>query len=170
MRPVHLLLADEGIGDVELEALLGALAAAGLRVGLLALDRQSELPVPPRLQLAARSGALRGVQLHQSGSLVLKPRRGPAPLADLVREHFLGCAAVLVVGTGGAPAELIGELQPRGRVLRAVSLRRVAEDRWGLRPPRRPADDRGGVEVSGTELAARLRRPYLLADDADGGD
>jgi hypothetical protein len=73
--------------------LFAAARAAGLRVGWLEL---AALAAPPSLESAAAQGALRAVAVSAGRSVSVKPRRGAPVLHDLLREHFAGCALVLV--------------------------------------------------------------------------
>jgi hypothetical protein len=76
--------------------LLAAIAAAGLRAGWLEL-RQPEAAAAS-LEAAAALGALRAVAAGGGRSVAVKPLRGEPVLRDLLREHFRGCALVLVRG------------------------------------------------------------------------
>ena len=76
-------------------------AALGLRVGWL--DLSSAAAVPVELESAAGLGAFRAVGLTAGRVLAVKPVRGAAVLGDLLREHFSGCALVLVRGDVEAP-------------------------------------------------------------------
>ncbi len=77
-------------------ALLEAAHERGVRVGWLDLEARVAAPEP--LASLAAAGAFRAVASNAAGSVVVKPRRGPAPLRDLLREHFLGADVVLVRG------------------------------------------------------------------------
>ena len=104
MKEPHLLRveADQG-GPERFGALFRAAAAAGLRIGWLELEEPS--PLPPGLETAAGLGALRAVAVGPGKSVAVKPRKGAPVLRDLLREHFLGCALVLVRGTLAENAE-----------------------------------------------------------------
>ena len=78
------------------DSLFRAAAGRGLRLGWL--DLQEECPVPAPLAAAAELGAFRSVAAAGSATIAAKPRKGPAVLRDLVREHFLGVDVVLVRG------------------------------------------------------------------------
>lgn len=83
----------------------------GERVGWLELA-----PPPPlagALADAAAAGVLRAVAVGGGRAVTLKPVRGEPVLRDLLREHFLGCAIVLVRGRGGHP-----RLAPAGALFR----------------------------------------------------
>jgi hypothetical protein len=95
----------------------------------------------------AAAGALRAVGLSPTGSVVRKARRGPADLADLVREHFTGCAVVFV-RTDPASGSLAST-----RLAEAPRLARLDDGRYRL-------DAESGVsETTAAELADRLRSP-----------
>ena len=86
--------------------LIAAARALDLRVGwldLLAPDAGPD-PLPPALASAADLGVLRAVAVGEGRAVSVKPRRGQPVLKDLLREHFLGCALVLVRGEVDAPA------------------------------------------------------------------
>ncbi|MCB1036411.1 MAG: hypothetical protein KDD47_21475 [Acidobacteria bacterium] len=131
MKTPHLLqvaLDPDAYGD-----LFRAAAEAGLRIGWL--EYSSPVP-PPDLGAAARLGALRAVAVGEEGSLSVKPRRGLPVLRDLLREHFRGCALVLVRGAVDAPC-----LESEGAGWRLVA---------GTREPR---------SLTTEQLVAALRRP-----------
>jgi hypothetical protein len=98
MKLPHLLAvkAPEAFAD-----LWSAAAGAGLRLGWLELG-ESE-PMPVRLEAAAAAGALRAVRAGGGRVASVKPLRGEPVLRDLVREHFRGCAGVLVRGSALYP-------------------------------------------------------------------
>ena len=98
MKRIHLLGVTTGAGTYA--TLVSAAAAAGLRVGWLEL---SAAAAPPSLAAAAEVGVLRAVAVGEGGSVVVKPRAGEPVLTDLLREHFLGCSVVLVVGDTNVP-------------------------------------------------------------------
>ncbi len=68
--------------------------------------------------------------------MVVKPRRGAPVLDDLLREYFLGTAAVLVRGTVEAPRLTSRE-----------------GDQWRVATPE------GSLELTTEGLVTRLRRP-----------
>lgn len=100
MKAPHLLRvpADQG-GPERYAGLFRAASEAGLRVGWLELGEAA--PLPPGLEAAAGLGALRAVAVGSGRSVAVKPRKGAPVLRDLLREHFLGCALVLVHGDPG---------------------------------------------------------------------
>lgn len=112
--------------------LIAALRQAGGRSGWLELADASP---PPSLGRAADLGVLRAVAAGEERTVATKNRRGPAVLADLVHEHFRGCAVVLIRGAARVPL-----LEPA-----ADGWRIVAED--------------GTRELSTQALVAALRRP-----------
>ena len=139
MKKPHLLRVAE---DPEVFApLLAAAAAAGCRIGWL--EWAEPEPQPPTLVRAARSGALRAVAVGETGSVAVKSRRGQPVLADLLREHFLGCRLVLL---RGAPPDPVAGPLPR-LVPASGGSWRVEGEETGVR------------DLSTDELVARLRRP-----------
>jgi hypothetical protein len=136
VRRVHLLAVDGPPEDFA--ELIAAARQAGLRLGWL--EAAAPAPLPPTLAAAAAAGARRAVGVGEGLAAAVKPLAGPPVLRDLVREHFLGCAAVLVRGPIAAPE-----------------------------PPARLAAFPGGAwrvtlaaavhTLSTAELIARLRRP-----------
>lgn len=161
MKAPHLLRAD---GPPELYApLFRAARAEGLRLGWLDAAAGVEAagpaasggggrsddataprpepqpaPVPERLESAAALGALRAVAVGGRRSVAVKPLRGAPVLRDLLREHFRGCAAVLVAG--GAPSD--------APVLAADG------DGWTVHPVGVTA-----IRFDAEELVRRLRKP-----------
>jgi hypothetical protein len=135
MSEPHLLSVDEG--PEAFAALVAALAAAGMRAGWLDLAAAS--PLPPDLETAAAAGVLRAVAAGGGRSLAIKPLKGAPVLGDLLREHFRGCALVLVRGDAAGPE--IPRLAP-------------AVGAWTVTPP-------GGAArvYAPAELVAELRRP-----------
>ena len=86
--------------------LIAAARALGLRIGWLDLGDPGSRPepLPPALGTAADLGFLRAVAVGEGRAVSVKPLRGQPVLKDLLREHFLGCALVLVRGDVDAPA------------------------------------------------------------------
>jgi len=82
--------------------LIEAARALGLRIGWLELGGTGH-PVPPVLEAAAGLGVLRAVEVGEGRTVAVKPLRGAPVLKDLLREHFRGCALVLVRGEVEAP-------------------------------------------------------------------
>lgn len=106
MKVPHLLRVSEP--PDRFAALIEAARAEDLRVGWLELDG-AIAPVPDVLESAAGLGALRAVAVGAGRTVAVKPLRGAPVLRDLLREHFRGCALVLVRGEVDAPA-----LRPEG--------------------------------------------------------
>ena len=106
MKVPHLLRVSEP--PERFAALIEAARAEGLRVGWLDLDGEV-VPVPAALESAAGLGALRAVSVGGGRTVSVKPLRGAPVLRDVLREHFRGCALVLVRGEVDAPA-----LRPEG--------------------------------------------------------
>jgi hypothetical protein len=116
-------------------SLIEAARGLDLRIGWLDLDGGT-VPVPELLAGAAALGVLRAVAVGAGRAVAVKPLRGAPVLKDLLREHFLGCALVLVRGEVDAP-----------------SLR--SEDGGWIVAPSGGAPRRFSAE----ELAAALRQP-----------
>lgn len=92
-------------------SLIAAVRQADARVGWLELAPPSRWP--QELEAAAAAGALRAVAVGGGNSVAVKPIRGEPVLRDLLREHFRGCALVLVRHQpGDAPAP--PRLEPDG--------------------------------------------------------
>jgi hypothetical protein len=87
---------------------------------------------------AAGLGVLRSVSVSGERTVAVKPLRGAPVLRDLVREHFRGCALVLVRGEVDAP-----RLLSDGEV-----------DRWTVRVAGLAAR-----RLTTEDLVAGLRRP-----------
>ncbi len=134
MRSPHLLRVTD---PPEVFApLIEAARALGLRAGWLDLGGAVS-PLPAPLESAAALGVLRAVAVGEGRTVAVKPLRGATVLKDLLREHFRGCAFVLVRGEVDAP-----RLEPEGEAFR-LSLPEGAVRRLS------PAD-----------LAQSLRRPH----------
>ena len=99
MKSPHLLCVEEGPEPFAL--LVAAARAEGLRIGWLELSEA--LPLPETLQAAAGQGVLRAVSVGGGRTVAVKPLRGAPVMKDVLREHFLGCALVLVRGEVEAP-------------------------------------------------------------------
>jgi hypothetical protein len=99
LKAPHLLRVEEG--PERFAGLIEAARALGLRAGWLDLST----PAPPvdGLEAAASLGVLRAVSVGGGRSVAVKPLRGDPVLRDLFREHFQGCAVVLVRGAIEAP-------------------------------------------------------------------
>jgi hypothetical protein len=119
--------------------LVAAARGAGLRVGWLALAPPEGLPA--ELGEAAGCGVLRAVAAGEGRSVAVKPLAGPPVLGDLLREHFRGCALVLVRGEVEAP------------------LLAAEGDGWRLEPAAGEAQGPAPLRLSNEQLVARLRRP-----------
>jgi hypothetical protein len=120
MKAPHLLRVEEG--PERYAELIAAARAEKLRVGWLELaagDRTGAagsavlsateeasdvtMTLPASLEAAAAAGCLRAVVAGGRRTVAVKPVSGPTVLRDLLREHFLGCALVLVRGDVDAP-------------------------------------------------------------------
>lgn len=119
-------------------SLIEAARALSLRVGWLdGPEGPAPAPIPPDLGRAAELGVLRAVAVGGGRAVTVKPLRGQPALKDLLREHFLGCALVLVRGKVDAPA-----LEPDG-------------DGWHLQLP-----ENASRRLTTADLAAALRKPH----------
>ncbi len=134
MKSPHLLRVDDP--PERFAPLIEAARALGLRIGWLELGGTGH-PVPPVLEVAAGLRVLRAVEVGDGRTVAVKPLRGAPVLKDLLREHFRGCALVLVRGEIEAPAL------------------RIEEGGWIVTPPG-VASRRYAVE----DLAAALRKPH----------
>jgi hypothetical protein len=119
-------------------SLIESARALNLRLGWL--DWPGECPVPSSLEVAADLRVLRAVAVGEGRTVSVKPLRGRPVLKDLLREHFLGCALVLVRGDVDAPA-----LEPDG-------------DFWRLQLP--GSSERASRRLTTAELSEALRKPH----------
>ena len=131
MRAPHLLRVDEG--PERFAPLVEAARALGLRIGWLELEA---VPAPAPLEAAASLGVLRAVAVGEGRTVAVKPLRGTPVLRDLLREHFRGCALVLVRGKLEAPS-----LTP-------------VEEGWSVEAPGSAA-----LRYTADQLATALRKP-----------
>jgi hypothetical protein len=130
----HLLRVDE---PPERHApLIAAAQELGLRIGWLDLSAPRSVPEP--LETAAGLGVLRAVAAGGNRSVAVKPLKGAPVLRDLLREHFRGCALVLVRGEAPADIAVLG----------------IAEDSWTVTAPGEAARP-----FTAAALAAALRKP-----------
>lgn len=136
MKAPHLLRVEEA--PEAFSSLVEAARADGLRIGWLELAEAA--PLPDVLASAAGLGVLRAVSVGGGRTVAVKPLRGEPVLRDLLREHFLGCALVLVRGAVDAP-----------------HLRRDGEG-WVIDAP-----EKAGQPLTTEQLAAKLRSPLPLA-------
>jgi hypothetical protein len=100
VRTPHLLRVEEG--PDRFTSLIEAARSLSLRVGWLDLGA-APAPLPADLETAAGLGALRAVAVGEGRAVAVKPLRGAPVLKDLLREHFQGCALILVRGPVNAP-------------------------------------------------------------------
>jgi hypothetical protein len=140
LKAPHLLRVSEP--PERFAALMEAARAEGMRVGWLELEGEVE-PVPSVLGAAAGLGALRAVSVGAGRTVSVKPLRGAPVLRDVLREHFRGCALVLVRGEVDAPA-----LRPEGAA-------------WMLDV--RGFEGLAGQVFSTAELMSAFRSPKSLA-------
>lgn len=135
MKRVHLFRVNQPVESFA--RLIESAAAAGLRVGWLELQ---EPTLPTEVARQLETGIAQVVVAGERRTLTARARRGPAVLADLLRQHFLGCDLVLVAGELSLPA------------LDAVA------DGWRLAAL-------GGEErvLATDQLLAELRRPVAAA-------
>lgn len=88
-------------GPEAFAALFAAAEAAGVRLGWL--EWHAPGAADPALESATGLGALRAVAVGDGRVQSAKQLRGEPVLRDLLREHFLGCAVVLVRGLDALP-------------------------------------------------------------------
>ncbi|MEO8503861.1 MAG: hypothetical protein ABI609_08205 [Acidobacteriota bacterium] len=140
---IHLLRVDEPAQHFA--AIFAAAQGLDLRVGWLELGleitAEVPAPIPPTLAEAAGLGALRAVGIGGGRSVAIKPMRGLPVLRDVVREHFRGCALVLVRAEVDLP------------ILEAHS------EGWRVRL------DEESRAYNADTLAAALRRPHSFDFD-----
>ncbi len=135
--------------------LVAAARALGLRVGWLDLGLETEPGAP--LAAAAELGVLRAVAVGtgctgHGRTVAVKPLAGAPVLKDLLREHFLGCALVLVRGATEASDALLA----------AAPRLSASADGYRLAGA---APGSPSVALTAEALAARLRRPRLLPEE-----
>lgn len=142
MKRPHLLRVEEG--PELFVPLIETARALGLRIGWLDLQDGQEPPpaVPGDLETAASHGVLRAVAVGGGRTVTVKPLRGAPVLNDLLREHFQGCALVLVRGEVDAPILQSSE---------------SGEHDWEVK-----SGDRSRSYTS-TALAENLRKPHPWA-------
>jgi hypothetical protein len=114
MKTPHLLRVEQG--PAEFAPLFLAARSLGLRIGWLELG-EIATPLPPSLEAAAGEGVLRAVAVGGGRTVAVKPMKGAPVMRDLLREHFRGCALVLV---RGECAE-VPRLSPEGEGYRVAS-------------------------------------------------
>jgi len=140
VRSPHLLRIEDA--PDRFAPLIEAARALGLRIGWLELGA-APAPIPESLETAAALGVLRAVAVGESRVVAVKPLRGRPVLRDLLREHFQGCALVLVRGEIDAPTlRTEGDswiVQPSGAASRSYTAEHLAAalrkpDPWDLRP------------------------------------
>jgi hypothetical protein len=135
LKAPHLLRVEDA--PESFSQLVEAARADGLRVGWLELAEVA--PLPEVLASAAGLGLLRAVSAGGGRTVAVKPLRGEPVLKDLLREHFLGCALVLVRGAVDAP-----------------HLRRDGES-WVIDAP-----ETAGQPLTTAQLAGKIRSPLPL--------
>ena len=135
MKSPHLLRVTEP--PERFAPLIAAARDLGLRIGWLELGPAPD-PLPPVLGTAADLGTLRAVAVGEGRAVSVKPLRGQPVLKDLLREHFLGCALVLVRGEVDAPT-----LEPD------------EGESWRLTFP-----ENASRRLTTSDLAASLRKPH----------
>ena len=96
---------------------------------------------------AVSAGAFRAAAVAPGRVVSVKAVTGPPVLRDLLREHFLGCALV-VVRPGG-------DCDPLDAELAEIPALEAAGGRLRVTPPGQAA-----VDLAPEELAASLRRPH----------
>ena len=138
MKSPHLLRVEDA--PDRFAPLIDAARALGLRIGWLDLGT-APAPIPEPLETAATLGVLRAVSVGEGRTVAVKPLRGAPVLKDLLREHFQGCALVLI------REEIRGEIN-------APALR-IEDDAWLVAPPGAAAR-----RYATSDLALALRKPH----------
>lgn len=131
----HLLRFD---GEpVELAPVIEAARKLDLRVGWLDLGAPPELQGP--LADAANLGVLRAVAVGGGRSVAIKPLRGTPVLRDVLREHFRGCALVVLRGATDLPELARGDARDEWLVRTGAGERATTAERLAasLRSPKR---------------------------------
>ncbi|MEP7008746.1 MAG: hypothetical protein ABJC13_00335 [Acidobacteriota bacterium] len=157
MKTPHLLRVEQAA--TEYAPLFDAARALGLRLGWMELGDSVPGAVPPSLEAAAGEGALRAVAVGGGRTVSIKPMKGAPVLRDLLREHFRGCALVLVFGGGAAELPSLsrdGEVYrvASGSVVRTFSAAHLAE---AVRRPR-PFEPETAATASTVEAAPPEKR------------
>jgi len=135
VKAPHLLCVEED--PEQFAPVVETARAEGLRVGWLELAEVA--PLPEVLESAAGLGVLRAVAVGNGRTVAVKPMRGAPVLKDVLREHFLGCALVLVRGEVEAP-----RLRPEG-------------EGWVVE-----VEDQAAKRFSTEKLVAELRSPHAF--------
>jgi hypothetical protein len=136
MTDTHLLRVEEP--PERYAPLIAAARALDLRIGWLDLSVPGAVPEP--LETAAGLGVLRAVAAGGNRSVAVKPLKGAPVLRDLLREHFRGCALVLVRGAAPAPTD--------------IAALHIVEDSWTVTAPGEAARP-----FTTAALATALRKP-----------
>ncbi len=136
MSPLHLLRVEEG--PERFAALIEAARAEDLRIGWLDLAASEASAGLGDLEEAASRGVLRAVAVGGGRSVAVKPLKGAPVLEDLLREHFRGCALVLVRGEVEAPVlrpdGAAWRIEVPGEAARAVATPQLAASLRQARP------------------------------------
>ncbi len=135
MRSPHLLRFD---GEPQaLAPLVEAARKLDLRVGWLDLGTPPEIHGP--LAEAADLGVLRAVAVGSGRAVAIKTLRGAPVLADLLREHFRGCALVILRGATDLPELAHGDAGDEWLVRTGAGERATTTERLvaSLRSPKR---------------------------------
>jgi hypothetical protein len=135
------------------EPLVQGARERGLRVGWLQLGPFATLP---ELEPAALAGVARAVAVGGGASVALKRIAGRPVLRDVLREHFLGFALVLLSGDPAAPGVRVDAGLEPSRLWRCRGGDAGDGASWKLVSPE-------GLErtLSGEQLLDRLARPRL---------
>jgi hypothetical protein len=148
-RPPRVLVVEEAVQSFA--PLVRTATAAGARLGWLDL---AERPATT-LDSAAELGFLRAVAVDERGSVAVKTRHGAPVLRDLLREHFVGCVAVLV---------RVGPSPPPGLRQALESSARLGPGQRGWRVSFAGREQ----ELDGAELLLALGRPSFWRSDDTG--
>ncbi len=141
--------------------LVQALAAAGMRTGWLELRPPEAMA--PSLADAVATGVGRAVAVGGSHSMAVKAMAGAPVLRDLLREHFAGCAVVLVLVSGSSAAAMPPDdwemplLAPHD------------SDAWAVKSAAGDPSVDAVRHLDTASLVAHLRRPYPWSKPASAG-
>lgn len=140
----HLLRVDRTM--LEFAAFVAALRQDGRRAGWLEWAPGHQPPVPASPEVG-EAGVLRAVTVDAERTVAIKQLRGAPVLRDVLREHFRGCAVVLVRGESESESEIGAPLlEPAAGETGAAGWRIVLHGT--------------ARDISTEALVAALRRPH----------
>jgi hypothetical protein len=151
-RAPHLLAVVEPAA--RFAPLVQALAAAGMRTGWLELRPPEAMA--PSLAAAVATGVGRAVAVGGSHSMAVKAMAGAPVLRDLLREHFAGCAVVLVLVSGSSAAAM----PPDDWEMPLLAPDDGDSDAWAVKSAAGDPSVDAVRHLDTAGLVARLRRPH----------